>query len=130
MTTDRALPPNFEDLEPFVEYWLRDTNDERWQQRSRASMDDIRRFYDAMLARAEDAIAYLDQFPLDDMPEDATRLFKLLLGVAQAAIAVEMHGQPRARHSPYPHRIHVMNGPAPHGGLVGNRDVMNAMKSE
>lgn len=131
MNSQRALPLEFEDLEPFVQYWLRDTNDERWQQRSKASMEEILKFYEPMLARAEDVLAYLEQFKMDDnMPPDATRLFKLLLSLAQAAIAVEMHGQPRARHSPFPHRIRVTHGPAPYGGAENDRDIMNAMTSE
>ena len=64
-----TLPAGFEELEPFVSYWARKTNDERWDQRSRSPMPDIQSFYDAMLARAEDAIAYLDQHPLgNDLP--------------------------------------------------------------
>ena len=34
-------------------------------------------FYDAFFPRAEEAIAYCEQFPLDDMPEDAERLLQL-----------------------------------------------------
>lgn len=116
MTASQSLPKGFEDLQPFVEYWVRDTSDDRWQQRSKASMEDIQCFYDAMLARAEDAIAYLDTFPLDDMPADAGRLFKLLLAIGQAAIAVEMHRQPRAHHSVFPHGIHISQGPRFFGG--------------
>ena len=116
MTADQPLPEGFEDLQHFVEYWVRDTNDERWQQRSKAAMPDIQAFYDAMLARAEDAIAYLDTFPLDRMPEEATRLFKLLLAIAHAAMAVEMHGQPRVKRSKFPYSIHVKQGPWPLGG--------------
>ena len=116
MTPEHILPDGFHDLEGFVDYWVRDTVHDRLQQRSRASMDEIRRFYDAMLARAEDAISYLDGFPLDSMPQKETVLFKLLLALGQVAIAVEMHGQPRARHSTYPNNIVVTNGPRPHGG--------------
>jgi hypothetical protein len=116
MSDNQSLPKGFEDLQPFVAYWVRDTSDERWQQRSKASMEDIKRFYEAMLARAEDAIAYLDAFPLDRMPEDAARLFKLLLAIGQAAIAVEMHHQPRAHHSKFPHGIHISQGPKFFGG--------------
>jgi len=119
MTSDLSLPKGFEDLQPYVEYWVRDSNDERWQQRSKAPMADIKTFYDAMLTRAEDTIAYLDQFPLDNMPADATRLFKLLLAIAQAAMAVEMHGQPRVRNSRFPYKIHMKNGPWPLGGQAG-----------
>jgi hypothetical protein len=116
MTADQSLPKGFEDLQPYVAYWMRDTSDDRWQQRSKASMEDIKDFYDAMLARAEDAIEYLDAFPLDNMPDDAGRLFKLLLAIGQAAIAVEMHRQPRAHHSKFPHDIHLTKGPQFFGG--------------
>ncbi|WP_199688163.1 hypothetical protein [Noviherbaspirillum sedimenti] len=132
MTTNRLLPEGFENLEPFVGYWVRDTNNERWKQRSLASMEDIRSFYDAMLARAEDAITHLDKFPLDQMPEDAERLFKLLLAIAHAAMAVEIHGQPRARNAKLRNDLNVTQGPWPFGGVrnggdhqktIGNKEV-------
>ena len=123
------LPPQFAELEGFVEYWVRDTNDERWQQRSRAPMVEIEAFYKAALACAEEAAGYLESFPLHDMPPDAERLLKLLLGLAHAAIAVEMHGQPRARHATFPQRVHVVNGPAPYGGSNPNRDVLSIIQS-
>lgn len=113
---ERSLPSGFDELEQFVDYWVRDSNDARWQQRSKASMQDIRHFYDLMLIRAEDAIAHLDAFPLDDMPPDAERLFKLLLAIAHAAMAVEMHGQPRAHHAQLRNDLHVIQGPWPFGG--------------
>ncbi len=116
LPTRGLLPPGFEDLEPFVDYWVRSTNDERWRQRSKASMPDIQRFYDTMLARAEDAIAHLDAFPLGQMPADAECLFKLLLSLAQAAVAVEMHGQPRAHRAQLRNDLHVTEGPWPFGG--------------
>ena len=112
---DCELPEGFQDLECFTAYWVRDTSHQRLQQRSQASMAEIRTFYDAMLARAEDAIAYCDQFPLGDMPATADRLMKLLLALGQAAVAVEMHGQPRAHHSVWPNAITVTTGPAPYG---------------
>ncbi|MDN5874746.1 MAG: hypothetical protein L0H29_10245, partial [Sinobacteraceae bacterium] len=55
MDTETSLPQDFAELEPYVEYWAGETNDIRWDRRSRASMDTITDFYDAMLARAEDA---------------------------------------------------------------------------
>lgn len=118
------LPSGFEELEAFVDYWVRDTSHERLQQRSSATMEEIKSFYDAMLARAEDAIAHCEAFPLDDMPEDAERLFKMLIALGQAAIAVEMHGEPIAHHSTFPNRIVITNGPAPHGGVCPPRGIL------
>lgn len=111
----QSLPAGFEDLQPFVAYWAGASNDARWDLRAKAPMDEIRRFYDAMYARAEDAIAHLDNFPLDGAPPAETRLAQLLMALGQAAIAVEMHGQPRSPHSVFPHGIKVVNGPWPLG---------------
>lgn len=130
MSENRLLPKGFEDLEPYVDYWVRDTNDERWQQRSAASMEAIRSFYDRMLARAEDAIALLDTYPLDRMPPEAERLFKLLLALAQAAIAVEMHGQPRARGARLRDDLRVTQGPWPFGGGRGSAPPQKTIRIE
>lgn len=116
MQTTTSLPPGFEDLEPYAAYWAGETNDIRWHRRSRAAMADIQQFYQAMLPRAEDAFGHLQQFPLDDMPEDAARLFRLLLSLPHAAMAVEFHGQPRAVGSPFPHGMSIGRGPWPQGG--------------
>lgn len=113
------LPPGFEDLTPFVAYWVHETNDARRQARSTARMEDIQVFYDAVVARAEEGIAYLEAFELARMPADAERLFKLLLAMNHAAIAVEMHGQPRAHDSTWPSAVRITQGPWPHGGRIG-----------
>ena len=57
-------------------------------------MKDIKTFYDAMLAWMEEVLPYLEQFSVDDLPEDATRLFYLTLSLAEVAPAVEQFGQP------------------------------------
>ncbi len=119
-----SLPKGFESLEAFVPYWVRDTNDARREARSTAVMEDIQRFYDAIVARAEEGIVHLEQFPLDKMPDDATRLFKLLLAMNHAAIAVEMHGQPRAIESVWPAAVRVSQGPWPHGGKMQSEGVI------
>lgn len=111
----RLLPVGFEDLEEFVAFWAVPTAHERWMQRSSASFEDIQRFYDAVLARAEAAKAYLDQYPLDAMPEDAGRLLLLLLALTQAAMAVELHRAPRVPHSTFPHGLTIDAGIQPFG---------------
>lgn len=128
MISSQLLPAGFEDLEVFVPYWVRDTNDQRWQQRSKASMAEIQLFYDQMLARAEDAITYLDRFAFDDMPQEAACLFKLLLAIAHAAMAVEMHGQPRAHHAQLRTDLHVSKGPWPFGGGERAKDRKKIIK--
>jgi hypothetical protein len=110
-----ALPSGFEELEPFVAYWAGDTTQIRWDRRSAASMEDIRLFYDAMLERADEALQRLQTRPLADLETDEGCLLRLLLSLASCAIAVELHGQPRAPFSPYPHGIRVLQGSTPFG---------------
>jgi hypothetical protein len=111
--TEGLLPAGFEDLEPLVDYWAGADGQTRWDRRARAEMADIKAFYDQMVPRADAALAHLQPFPLDAMPEPEARLFRLVLSLAQAAMAVELHGQPRAPHSPYPHGIRLVEGPRP-----------------
>lgn len=110
-----ALPSGFEPLEKFVAYWAGETTQIRWDRRSAASMDEIKCFYDAMLEHADAALSHLQPRPLDELDAEEGRLLRLLLSLASCAIAVELHGQPRAPFSPYPHGIRVLQGSAPFG---------------
>jgi len=92
MTT--LLPAEFSDLEPFAAKWCLPTERERFAQRMASSMDEIQTFYDVFLPRAEDAIAYCDKFPLDDLPEDAERLLQLLYSLVMVSFPVEAWRQP------------------------------------
>jgi hypothetical protein len=105
------LPAGFEELEPFVDQWCLKGTQERHTRRESASMADIRRFYDAMLAKAPAAIALLDGKPFDRLAYDEQRLMCLLLALGHVAVAVEVHGQPRAPHTPYPHRVRLTQPP-------------------
>ena len=88
------LPTEFADLEPFAAKWCLATERERFAARMASSMDDIQSFYDAFFPRAEDAIAYCDQFPLDELPEDAERLLQLLYSLVMVSFPVEAWRQP------------------------------------
>ncbi len=88
------LPREFSDLEPFAAAWCLATEPERWSRRLASSMDDMQAFYDAVFGRSADALAYLDAFPLDALPDDATRLLELLLSLAMVSYAVEVWRQP------------------------------------
>ncbi|HUO74713.1 MAG TPA: hypothetical protein VMU39_28355 [Solirubrobacteraceae bacterium] len=91
---ERMLPAEFSDLEPFVEGWCLDSEPERYAKRLSSTMDEIQAFYDAMMPRAEEAICYLEKFPLDDLPEDAMRLLKLLYSLILMSFPVEIWRQP------------------------------------
>ena len=92
--TQSLLPPEFADLEPFAADWCLPTERERFAKRMSSSMDEIQAFYDAFFPRAEEAIEYCDQFPLDELPEDAERLLQLLYSLVMASFPVEAWRQP------------------------------------
>jgi hypothetical protein len=92
--TDPQLPREFSDLEPWVEDWCLDSEPERYAKRLASSMDEIQAFYDALYPRANAAIAYLEKFPLDELPDDAFRLLKLLYSLILMSFPVEIWKQP------------------------------------
>jgi hypothetical protein len=92
--TDTRLPREFADLEPYAATWCLATERERFAKRMASSMDELQAFYDACFPRAEDAIAYCDKFPLDDMPEDAQRLLQMLYSLVMVSFPVEVWRQP------------------------------------
>lgn len=93
--TGTMLPAEFSDLEPFAEKWCRAEEPDRWAVRMSTPMPEIQAFYDAITARAEEAIAYCDKFPLDEMPEDAHNLLYMLYSMVTISFPVECWGQPR-----------------------------------
>ncbi len=110
-----SLPDAFKDLDPLVTSgWALPTERERNSKRYASTMEELQKVYDAILPRTDDMIAYLNRLPLDDMPEDAKRLFYLTLSLAEISCAVERHQQPTVpngfdttRFTPY----------APHGPI-------------
>jgi hypothetical protein len=109
------LPPGFEALEPFVLHWAIGTTEGRLRARAEASMDEIRAFYDAMVPLADAAMNHVDAYGLADLSPERTCLATLVLSLAQAAVAVEIHGAPRAPGTPYPNSLRVLRGAPPLG---------------
>jgi len=89
-----VLPANFAELEPFAD-WAIPTERARYAKRVSSTMDELQAFYDAAFARIDDALAYLGKFPLDAIPEDATRLLWLYCALMTASFPVESWRQPR-----------------------------------
>ena len=112
---DTRLPAGFEELEKFVEKWAVDDISTRIAVRSTSTMEEIREFYDAIVPRTVEAMARIDQHPLMELPDDAARLCKLVLALASAATAIEIHGQPTVPGSPYPTGIKMLRGTPPFG---------------
>ena len=92
MTT--TLPAEFADLEPFAG-WALPSERERYDKRIASNMDELQAFYDSAFPRLEAAIAYLDQFPLEALPDDAQRLLWLYCALVTVSFPVEVWRQPR-----------------------------------
>ncbi|CAJ1510965.1 hypothetical protein [[Mycobacterium] burgundiense] len=88
------LPSEFADLEQFSE-WCLGSEPERYAKRLGSDMTQMQAFYDAITARAEEAISYCDKFALDDMPEDVLNLMHLLYSMVTVSFSVECWKQPR-----------------------------------
>jgi hypothetical protein len=92
--SESMLPSEFSDLEPFAAKWCVATEHDRYAERLASTMDEMQAFYDACFPRAEAAIEYCDQFPLDEMPDDALNLLRLLYSLITVSFPVEAWRQP------------------------------------
>jgi hypothetical protein len=92
--TSSVLPADFADLEPFAGFALASER-ERYAKRIASTMAELQAFYDAALPRLEAAIAYLDQFPLDALADDAKHLLWLYCALVTVSFPVEVWRQPR-----------------------------------
>ena len=95
MEQNSSLPQGFEQLQPFVGDWVLADAVARMNKRQSSAIEEIRRFYDAMLPMGEAALAYLRQFELGSLPPEAERLLKLMLALAEVAPAVEWYNDPK-----------------------------------
>ena len=89
-----TLPSDFADLEPFAE-WAIPTERARYDKRVASTMNELQAFYDAAFPRMEDALVYLEQYSMDDLPEDAKRLLWLYCALVTVSFPVEVWRQPR-----------------------------------
>ena len=89
------LPNEFADLEPFAADWCLPTEPARFEKRLASSMADMQAFYDAITPRAAAAIAYLDQYALDDLPREALNLMHLVFSMIMVSFPVECWREPR-----------------------------------
>lgn len=78
-------------------------------------MEVITDFYEALVPVAGDAIRHLEACDLRDLHGPDLRLMQLLLALAHVSMAVELHRQPRAPYTPFPHEVRLVEGP----GLLG-----------
>jgi hypothetical protein len=61
--------PDFSELEPFIRTWGLPTTQERMVKRLNSTFDELKAFHAAMLPRLDEIIQFLNQFPLNAIPE-------------------------------------------------------------
>ena len=79
---------------PFAE-WAIPTERARYAKRLSSTIDELQAFYDAALPRMEAAEAYLGQFDVNALPDDAKRLLWLYCSLVTVSFPVEVWRQPK-----------------------------------
>ena len=74
---------DFSDLCEFISQWGLPTAHERLAKRMEASMDEIERFYQAIVPQLEAIIEFLNQFPVDRIPREHLPLAYTALAVCE-----------------------------------------------
>lgn len=101
-----ALPPGYEDL-AWLADWALPTERERHRKRLSTPLAELQRVYDALLPRIEPMIAYLDQFPVNDLPPAEANLMLLALVFVEVSPSVELLHSPTVPDGFEPSRFEV-----------------------
>jgi hypothetical protein len=67
--TSEVQRPDLSSLEDLVKLWGLPTTEQRVAKRVSTSIEEIQKFYDAMLPALKSIIEYLNQFPLSAIPD-------------------------------------------------------------
>lgn len=107
-TATVALPKGFEALEPFAKTWGKlVSQEERYLLRQHSTMAELKDYYDATATRLDEIFDHLDKFPMDALPAPEELLYRTALGLTEAAMAIEVFGQPGVPYAPFPHKMAI-----------------------
>ena len=70
--------PDFSELAPLMEEWALETSEARMEKRLTSKLEALKAFHDAVAPRAGEIIEFLDQYALDEIPEEHHKLIDLL----------------------------------------------------
>ena len=82
--------PDFNELQPWIDSWGLPSARERLHRRVDSELREMQAFYDAVSPRLEEIIEYLNQFPVDDIPEDDMKLAWMVLGLCEVDDALHV----------------------------------------
>lgn len=107
--SSQGLPPDFDDLSPFIGEWGDiDTQDERYLRRQSLPMERLAAYYEAMKPRLPAVFQHLEAFPFGQpLPAPQALLFRVVMAMAEVAQAIEVFDQPRVPHAPLGHSVPV-----------------------
>lgn len=103
-----TFPAPFANLEPFARPWI-DLPDMEARYGARQDIDlaNLQALYAAIAPRLRAIMAHLDGFGNAALPPEEARLYRLAMGLIEAAQAVEFFGSARLPDAPYPHHVTV-----------------------
>lgn len=104
------LPPGFEDLQPLCARWANESINDRAAARLASTFEELKSVYDQLIGRADAALRYLDDKPIEALTDSERRLAALMLALAHISIAVEVQQQVWAPNTAPPFRVRVAGG--------------------
>ena len=94
MKSSIQLPADFAALQPYA-HWALETETARNHHRLECGVSEIEAFAIAMMARLDDILARLNEFPLDAIPDEWRPLYWMILSLAEVAPVVEFYHDAR-----------------------------------
>ena len=82
--------PDFSGLESFIAAWGLEHWEDRAAKRAETPLGELRAFHQAMVPRLEEIIAFLNQWPLEDIPFEHRPLSWAALAVCEVDASVEI----------------------------------------
>lgn len=109
---ETSLPPGFEMLAPYVEFWAVDSAAARAHRRDISDEASRLAFYNAANDLVPEALAYLDRKPLSQFDDSERRLMNLMLGFAHVSMAVELQREEEPKHARDRPHLRITRAPA------------------
>ena len=106
------LPPGYEVLEPFVDYWAVAGTAERARRRDESTPAQRQAFFETAKGLVPQALEQLDAKGLDGLDSRERCLMNLLTSFAHVTLAVEMLGDAEPRHAQFRREMRITRSPA------------------